>query len=1036
MTSVFEGDYMRWFVSFVGMAAFLSGPMAMPASAQSTQPSLEDSFRLGSGTGLLCQVQSRLTDPALGTMFDRAYSIVCRDAAEPVGQIYALRNSGAPDPATRLTQLRAPKVGCDSAETATELETIGNTHRLDCRLNSAPVGYTVYRHLRDDTVYIAEGLAGYDSALRLGLRTIVTDQILPGTLSIATTGMGDAAAFARVQAGTLDSDQALAEGYRRNNSGDYAEAAEFFETLFRRNASETDSEAAERAGEYLINQALQQSNLGAFETADATYARALAIPSASPTQLRLRRNFRALHLLNQQRTDEALAILDQGLAALMTPATGGEQARITEATSQQINSGSEFARQLGGEESERLTVAERAIILDAQAQQLRGSILRMQGHEDRATAALGEALEAVETVRDGRVRSTARLRAQALTELARIDETRGDMGSAEARLRQALNLLDVQYPLAVATSAAKARLAAFFARRGETGTALDLFAEVVSENSGRATPRTSLENQLLPYFELLLGQMEANPALVSDFFLASETLVRPGVANTQAVLARELSNGNDEAARLFRQSVTLTRAIEAARTELGRLRAREQQDQPTVARIAALRSELEGLTAEQAATQAELGRYPRYQAVSTEALDIGDLQASLQPGEAYLKLSEVAGQVYAIFVTNETALAYRAGIDADTLDQRVTALRETISTIEDGVRLTYPFNVRLAHQLFVDLIGPASARLAGIEHLIFEPDGAMLRLPANLLVTDEAGVTAYENRVAGGAADIFDFSGVAWLGRERAISTALSARGFRDVRNLPSSSASRQYLGLGENAPPRARMRPASLDRGQSDPRCGWPLSFWNAPISARELRTALRLVGDEGSAIVTGGDFTDIAISERPDLNDYRIVHFATHGLVTQARPDCPPLPALLTSFGDSGSSDGLLEFGEIFDLKLDADLVILSACDTASAAGVAVSEAAGVTGGTSALDGLVRAFVGAGSRTVVASHWPAPDDFAATERLITGLFEAGPNVALGASMRSAQQQLMDDPDTSHPYYWAGFAIIGDGTRPLVRAN
>lgn len=1036
MTLFFEGVYMRWFVGFVGMTSFFAAMIPLQASAQSLQPSLEDSFRLGSGAGLLCRVQSRLTDPALATMFDRAYSIVCRDAAEPIGQIYALRANATPDPITRLAQLRASNVGCGATETAVDLETIGNTRRLDCTLNAAPVGYTVYRHQGDNTVYVAEGFAGYDSALRLGLRTIVADQTLPGTLSIATTGMGNAAAFARIQAGSLDSDQALAEGYRRNNSGDYAEAAEFFETLFRRNAAENDPQAAERAGEYLINQALQQSNLGAFETADATYARALAIPSASPTQLRLRRNFQALHLLNQQRADEALEILDKGLAALMTPGIDAGQAAITESTSQQINSGSEFARQLGGEESERLTVAERAIILDAQARQLRGSILRMRGYDDIAVTVLTEALEAVESVRDGRVRSTARLRAQALTELAGIAETRGNNGSAEARLRQALGLLEVQYPLAIATSATKARLAAFLARQGDTNTALSLFAEVVSENSGRATPRTSLENQLLPYFELLLSEMETNPSLISDFFLASETLVRPGVANTQAVLARELSNGNDEAARLFRQSVTLTRAVEGARTELGRLRAREQQDDLSNARIAALGAELGELTAEQAATQAELSRYPRYQAVSTEALSIEDLQAALQPGEAYFKLNEVAGQVYGVFVTNEAAQAYRAGIDAATLDQRVTALRGTISTIENGVRLTYPFDVRLAHQLFTELIGPAADRMAGVEHLIFEPDGAMLRLPANLLVTEEAGVRAYEQRAAIAGNDIFDFSEVAWLGRDRAISTALSARGFRDVRNLPRSTASRQYLGLGENSRPMARVRSTNLERGQIDPRCGWPASFWNAPISARELRTALRLVGNDGSAIVTGGSFTDTAIIERTDLNDFRILHFATHGLVTQARPNCPPLPALLTSFGEGDGSDGLLEFGEIFDLKLDADLVILSACDTASAAGIAVSEAAGLTGGTSALDGLVRAFVGAGTRTVIASHWPAPDDFEATERLVTGLFETGPGVALGAAMQSAQQQLMNDPATSHPYYWSGFAIIGDAMQTLVRAN
>lgn len=1024
---------MRWSIALGSLFALVATTVPGQAHAQELRPSLEDSFRLGSGTGLLCRVQSRLTDPALSTMFDRAYSIVCRDAAEPVGHIYALRSST--DPIARLASLRANRVQCSTDEESTSLETIGTAQRQNCSLSAAPVGYTVYRHASDNTVYVAEGLAGYDSALQLGLRTIVADQILPGELAIATTGMGDAAAFARVQAGTLDTDQALAEGYRRNNSGDYAEAAEFFETLFRRNADAGGPDAAERAGEYLINQALQQSNLGQFETADATYARALAIPSASATQLRLRRNFQALHLLNQQRSEDALAILDSGLEALMTPADGSGGAAIDEDTSQQINSGAEFARQLGGEESERLTVGERAIILDAQARQLRGSILRMRGDYGPAIDALNASLSEVESVRDGRVRSTARLRAQALTELSGIDETRGNFGSAESRLRQAITILEIQYPSAIATSAAKARLAAFLARQGQNDAALTLFAQVVSEIQGRATPRTSLENQLAPYFELLLTEMESNPDLVSDFFLASETLVRPGVANTQAVLARELSNGNDEAARLFRQSVTLSRSIESSRIELGRLRALEDPDDVAEFRIEALATELDELTAAQAATQALLSGYPRYQAVSTEALTIGDLQGTLRAGEAYLKLSEVAGQVYAVFATNESAVAYRAEIDAATLDQRVSDLRGTISTIENGVRLTYPFNVRLAHQLFTELIGPAADRMADINHLVFEPDGAMLRLPANLLVTEEAGVAAYEQRTDAGS-DPFDFTGVAWLGRERAISTALSARGFRDVRNLPRSAASRQYLGFGENAPATGRFQRTNYQSGPSDPRCAWPTSFWSAPISADELYTARRLIGEDVSDVVTGTQFTDTSIIERTDLSDFRILHFATHGLVTQARPDCPPLPALMTSFAADETSDGLLEFSEIFDLNLDADLVILSACDTASAAGIVASAAAGVTGGGSALDGLVRAFVGAGSRTVIASHWPAPDDFNATERLITGVFQAGATSNLGSSMRAAQLRLMDEAATSHPYYWAGFAIIGDATQTVVRAN
>ena len=145
---------------------------------------------------------------------------------------------------------------------------------------------------------------------------------------------------------------------------------------------------------------------------------------------------------------------------------------------------------------------------------------------------------------------------------------------------------------------------------------------------------------------------------------------------------------------------------------------------------------------------------------------------------------------------------------------------------------------------------------------------------------------------------------------------------------------------------------------------------------------------------------------------------------------------PALVTSFAADGS-DGLLSFKEIFDLKLDADVVILSACDTAGSASIGASREAGIaTGGNYALDGLVRAFVGAGARSVVASHWPVPDEFDATKRLISGLLGAKPGEPLAQALGEAQRGLMDDPRTSHPFYWAAFIILGDGAKPLVAAN
>ena len=1008
-----------------------------PAQAQdSGRPSLKNSFRLGSGAGVLCQVQTRGIDPALKDIFDRAYSVVCRDATVPVGRLFALRKASS-DPLARLAALRAAKATCGPM-TPAKLTGLGAAQTAECKLNQADVGYNVYTFDRGKTVYVAEGLAGYDSALQLGLRTIVEDRFVPGEISIATTAAGDPAAFARAQAGSLDIDQALAEGYRRNNSGSYAEAAEFFDTLFER--SESAADQRKRLGEYLVNRALQKSNLGDFAEADALFAQAALVPTDDPVELRLRRNMMTLHLINQRRLREALAELARPLSAVGSVAKP-EPGVIDPATAAQINSSAPLARQLGITENVTLAPEEKASILDAQAQALKGTVLRLERQPAEAKAELTGALATLVSIREGRVTSIARLRSQTMAELSALDEDAGDFTAAEALLRDGVMLLETEYPASAAVNAAKARLAAYLGRRGQTDQALALYREVIATMAASGGSTVGFENLLAPYFALLTQAMPAKPGLVDDFFLATETLIRPGVADTQAVLARELSGGSGEASRLFRQSVNLTRDVERNRIELARVAMTQAPKPEDLQRIAELRATVAGLERDQIATQAKLAAFPRYRAISTQALTLADLRGALRPGEAYLKLAIVGDTVYGLFATQGGATAYRTPITAATLEKRVDALRDTIAKEDNGELLTYPFDVKIARELYVDLLGPAAERMADVRHLVFEPDGAMLRLPINLLIADQASVDAYEARIKAPKADEFDMRGINWLGRSAEVSTAVSARAFRDVRLAAPSAAAKVYLGLGHNAPvsPTARVQLASARSmsaaGAVD--CNWPLDNWSRPISDQELRTARSIIGANESTLITGAEFSDTAIKARTDLNQYRIIHFATHGLVAAPRPECPARPALVTSFGSAADSDGLLTFREIYDLRLDADLIVLSACDTAGKATVAATREAGVTsGGGDALDGLVRAFVGAGGRSVLASHWPAPDSFRATERLIGGLFDAKPGTASAEALRIAQNKLMDEADTSHPYYWAGFALIGDGAQPVLRAN
>ena len=1001
-----------------------SSPVA--AFAQGTPVSLRDSFPIGNSQGILCQVQDRsIENKAKANMFDRSWAVVCRDSARPVGFVYSSR---LPEQnlLDRIAPHRNEPVTCNASGAQTPLTDFRHT---ECHLSTEPVAYSLFLGRQNGVSYIAEGLAAYDSATLLALKSILNDSIAEGKIDVASTSVEDPFAFARVQAATLKPDQALAEGYRRNLSGDYAEAAAFFETLQQRTSGMKGEDI--NPHEYLINRALQKSNLGEFAEANDLFEQARELHGTDPVTERLQRNFETIHLLNQGRFDAAVERINIPLkTSLVEQIALTERLEITTPISTRINGSVRTRSLLGFVDETKLSERERAEIIDAQALQLLGTAQRINGDHEAAQNSLVSAYNRAISVRDGRVTSITRLRVQILSELAMLSEADGRLNDAQQLLRDGLDLLTVQYPETRAVNGAKARLAAFLLRQGQEAEARQLYDEVVDNSLGKRSAISGMANQLAPYFTLLASDETAT----EQFFKASQILVRPGVAETQAVLSRELSGGTDDAARLFRQSTNLARSIEKLRIRFSAL-GKVDQSTAVLQQSNDLASEIEALERSQQLTQVRLAEFPQYRAVADRFLSLGELRTTMQPTEAYMRMTIVGDDIFMFYTDQEEAKTYRVPLDERALDDKVDTIRASISVYENGQYATYPFDIEAARGLYSDLFGPVTERLASKKHLIFEPDGAMLRLPINLLVADDVSVSRYLARTEAPDGDPFDFADVKWLGRNIDISTAVSARAFADARDAPQSGASRQYLGLGKNQSIFASTKVASI-RGVAqnmNANCQWPLSQWNSPISDRELREAQSLVGVENSDIVTGAAFTDTAILSNDKISDYRILHFATHGLVTAPNPSCPAKPALLTSFGEQ-NSDGLLAFDEIFDLKLDADIVILSACDTAGKASIAATRNAGVSsGGGTALDGLVRSFIGAGGRSVLASHWPAPDDFRATERLINGLFSDGRGRSITEALRLSQLELMDDPITSHPYYWSGFALIGDGARPFL---
>ncbi|WP_245829281.1 CHAT domain-containing protein [Novosphingobium mathurense] len=1004
--------------------------LAVPAGASAAAPALlrpsaEESFPIGNA-GPACEVQGTAMGDQRRSIFDRRWVILCADVSRAVGTAYTFRDKA--DVLQRVAAGRTDMLDCPAGSEAPGVQ------GLTCTDSKSGLEWRIYVQETERGTVAVEGLAAYDDALRLTLRSLVADRVVEGPISIANLGASDSLSLARARAENSDPGLLLGQGYRGNSAGSYAEAAEFFAAAPAILADTTQVGVVSHEAqihEALVNRALQLSNLGAFGQARRNFAEAEEMGLRDPVQTRLARNYAAIDALNRGAPKEALEILSRDVPPFIAAATDDGALNIDRQTAASLNgaAGASLTALLG--QPTRLSPQDRAAVIDAQALQLRGTALRLDGKPDEAREVLSQAYANAMKVQDGRIISITRLRAQIMSELALGYEAQGRYGEAESNLRGALELVETTYPDSASVHVVSARLAGFLARRGKADEALTIYRGVIADVERDQGVLVGMEHLMRPYFDLLAGEATQAPARVEELFTASQLLQQPGAAETLTQLSRQLEGGSDDAAGLYRRSLGISRELERTRVEIARLSAAQQPGESD-AQLDALRARRDQLAGAQLEAMDALAKFPRYRAVAQRTASVEQLRASLKPGEGYFKLAQLAGSLYGVLITPTQARGWKVAMSAREAEDAVDTLRDSISLTINGVQSTYPFDIDTAVTLDKALLGPARSEIETLSHLIFEPAGAMLKLPINLLTDDARGVAAYHARVKAGG-DEYDFTGIDWLGRDREVSTALSAASFRDARAAPRSVAKKEYLGLGNNVPlGPVSVRPGirSGEGAAIDADCAWPLSTWNQPISPRELNEAASLLSG-GTDLMTGANFTDEAIMARPDLGAFRIVHFATHGLVTAPRVGCPVRPALLTSFGDS-RSDGLLSFREIFDLRLDADLVILSACDTAAGAGLEATREAGLaTGGGEALDGLVRAFIAAGGRQVIASHWPAPDDFDATERLFNGFYKAK-NASIGNALRASQTSLMDDPLTSHPYYWAGFAIVGDAARPV----
>jgi CHAT domain-containing protein/tetratricopeptide (TPR) repeat protein len=954
----------------------------------------------------------------------KAWRVNCRGLTVTVGRLYVFGGGGQATLAGgRWSKSLEGRAQCGQAEPAT-VSGFASVTRRACKLEGGDYVAYVARGA-GGAVYVAEGYAGYADLLQQGLGILSGARPPPQVIEGETVAMGgsSAGAGAALPADERAWDEVRFAGYDNLQQWRFTDAENTFRALMIR--SETNGASASQKADVVLNLALAVSNDGRFSEADALFERAVPlVREAGDKELSaLEANYRALHLRNQGRFRDAIG---QAELAIRSRPVEGDAVELTDLSGNSLQIGSGAAARLNRAESlsaldpaSRLKPTQRWKIQDAQAWHVIATSQRALGQRAEARDALGKARQALTDSRDksASVWLDARIaisEAEFKVEDKRPAEASASLEAALKRLKTVQAGTAAEASLLVELGRARYLSGKPDEARKDFAAAFKIFSDVRGE-VGPSLDRTG------PYFQqLIAAQAAGDQTATAELFRALQSGVGPSTARTMTNLSAQLAQGDGLTASLARGLNDTRRLADGARVELARLQGRKDV---TPQQIEAVNARLAGYEAQADQIEGQLvARNPGYGQLLEPLIELPALQASLRPGEIYLKSLLLPEAGYAMAVTRDTVKAYRIEARRDAILADAARLRTFDKLGADGVtRQLTPFDLARSLAMFETLMGPAKGEVLAASHIIYDPDGALLNLPPTLLVVDQASVERVAKAARPGR--IPNYAGVNWLGRNRGVSTSVSGASFVQVRKAPVSTAANAFVGFADPAlsPDVAVQRSGPCARTVAQIQ-----SFGALPETREEVATVANALKAPADSLVMGADFTDRAVKARGEsgaLKGYRVVYFATHSVFRQG-DECLPQPGLVTSYGGDGS-DLLLDTQEIIALNLNADLVVLAACDTGGAGGEGA--------GGEALGGLTRAFVAAGARTLIVTHWPI--DSKATAQLMSNLFGSD-QAAQARALSSAMGTLMDQPRRSHPYFWSGFAVVGDGARAMPSAR
>ncbi|WP_271576460.1 CHAT domain-containing protein [Bradyrhizobium sp. CCBAU 11361] len=560
-----------------------------------------------------------------------------------------------------------------------------------------------------------------------------------------------------------------------------------------------------------------------------------------------------------------------------------------------------------------------------------------------------------------------------------------------------------------------------------------------------------LQSIVESYFVLLARAEAASGGVGEETFSLADAIRGHSVQQALAASSARAAAKDPGLAELVRKEQDLTKQVNAQLGTLNNVLAlpSAERDEKGVQQIQASIATLRG--ERDKARQQIKQKFPAYaDLVSPKPPSVAEIRATLADDEAMLSFYFGQNGSFVWAVPKSGAVAFAAvNAKIGDIETRIRKLREALEPQAAMISDIPPFDLKLGYELYELLLKPVESGWKPAKNLIVVTNGALGLLPLSLLPTAPAEVAADEDPLFVG------YRKVPWLARTHAVSTVPSAAALRTLRQLPPGKPGRgdlvafgdPYFNRDQQAEAEGGAKIEVADAGGNVTR-GMPLKRRNSPKldgvdsaelgllprlpdTADELKSiALALQADPSKVLFLGKSATESAVKTM-NLSGFRILAFATHGLVPgELNGLTQPALALSSPTVTGEGGDGLLTMEEILGLKLDADWVILSACNTGAGAGA----------GAEAASGLGRAFFYAGTRALLVTNWSVHSQSA--RQLVTDLFKRqadDPKLSRSEALREAMMGLVDGPGYlngegktefayAHPLFWAPYTIIGDG--------